>query len=175
MRRLSQEGRDRVLYVAPVALVAAVGMAWIVFHASSGRGQAHTLFQILALTENVIALLLRRRKPVGALASILLVYLLVDLEPVTGLPVLLALLTVAMAGSRRAVALSTAATAVIVVSMPYLHGDHTTMVAGLLRAAAVGCAVAVGSYLRARPKKDRPDEHSRPVRLAHPGTHIPPR
>ncbi|HEX9541139.1 MAG TPA: hypothetical protein VGA04_23485 [Streptosporangiaceae bacterium] len=86
------------VYVAPVALVAAVGMAWIVFHADSGRGQAHTLFQI-----------------------------------------------------------------------------HTTLVAGLLRAAAVGCVVAVGSYLRARPKKDGPDERSRPVRLAHPGTHIPPR
>ncbi len=70
----SQDAQDRVLYVAPVALVAVVGLAWIVFHAASGRGQTHTLLQLLALAEGVAALLLRRRKPAGALASILAVY-----------------------------------------------------------------------------------------------------
>ena len=150
MRGLSRQGRERVLHVGPVALVALAGLIWIFLHAESGRGQTHTLFQILALTENVVALLLRRIKPAGTLASILVVYLLVDLEPVTALPVLLALLTLAMVGSRRVVAVGAIATAVIVVSMPYIHGDHATVAAGVLRASAVGCTVAVGRYLRAR-------------------------
>ncbi len=164
MRRFSQEARDRVLYLTPVALVAVAGLARIVFRAPSGRGQAHTLFQILALAENVTALLLRHRKPAGALASILAVYLLVDLETVTGLPVLLALLTLAMVGSRRAVALGAAATTVVVVSMPYLHGDRTTLAAGLARAAAAAATVAMGSYLRARRDKRRPAEQPWPAK-----------
>ena len=163
MRWLSQQARDRMLYVAPVALVAAAGLAWIVFHASSGRGQTHTLFQLLALAEGVAALLLRRRKPAGALASILAVYLLADLEPVTGLAVLLALLTLTMTGSRRAVALGAAATTMIVVAMPYLHGEHPTVAAGLARAAAVGCAVAACSYLRARRDKRRTGDRPGPA------------
>ena len=48
MRGLGRHGRDRVLHVAPVALVALAGLIWIVLHAESGRGQTHTLFQILA-------------------------------------------------------------------------------------------------------------------------------
>ena len=139
-----------MLYLAPVVLVAAAGLAWIVCHPASGRGQTHTLFQVLALAESVAALLLRRRKPAAALASILAVYLLVDLEQVTGLAILLALLTLVMTGRRRAVVLGTAATAVIVVAMPYVHGDHVTAAASLGRALAVGAAVAAGSYLRAR-------------------------
>jgi membrane-bound metal-dependent hydrolase YbcI (DUF457 family) len=151
--------KDLVLYLAPVALVAAAGAAWIVSHPASARGQTHTLFQVLALAESVVALLLRRRKPAAALASILAVYLLVDLEQVTGLAVLLALLTLAMAGRPRAVALGTAATAVIVVAMPYLHGDHVTAAASLGRALAVGSAVAAGSYLRARrERRQRPGD-----------------
>ena len=54
-------------HLAP-ALVAAWGVAWIGFHALQHVG-AHTLFQTLALAESVIALLLRRRKPGGALAD----------------------------------------------------------------------------------------------------------
>jgi hypothetical protein len=174
MRGLSQGARDQLLYVAPVALVAVVGLAWIVFHASSGRGQIHMLFQLLALAEGAAALLLRRRKPAGALASILAVYVLVDLEPVTGLAVLLALLTLTMTGSRRAVALGAAATTMIVVSMPYLHGDHPTVAAGLARAAAVGCAVAAGSYLRARRDQGGSDDLSGPVSPAQEGAHPAP-
>jgi hypothetical protein len=65
--------------VVPIALFGAV---WIVVHASTGRAGAHTLFQVLALAEGTIALLLRGRKPVGALASIVLVYALADLAAV---------------------------------------------------------------------------------------------
>ena len=124
------------------------------------------------------ALLLRRGKPAGSLASILVVYLLVDLEPVTGLAVLLAVLWLAMAGRRRAVVCGAAATILTVVSMPYLHSDHPTVTAGLARAAAVGCAVAAGSYLRTRQHRNRADEppgppvtedaHSAPLTLPNP-------
>jgi hypothetical protein len=160
MHRLSPKVQQRVLYIAPVVIVAVIGMAWIAFHVQTGRGQVHSLFQILALAENVIALLLRRRKPVGALAGILVVYLFVDLEPVTGLPLLLALLTVAMVGSRRAVFLCATATTAVVVGMPYLHGDHTTVVAGLLCVAAAGCMVAAGSYLRTHRKSVTSQRHA---------------
>jgi hypothetical protein len=157
MPRISRQTWDRVLYLAPVGLVAVVGLLWILTHAEAGRGQTHTLFQLLALAENVAALLLRRRKPVGALASILAVYLLVDLQPVTALPVLVALLTVAKVGSRRTVGLAGAATALIVVTMPYLHGDHPTVAAGLIDALAVGCTVTAGRNLRGRSARREPD------------------
>ena len=67
----------------------------IALHAPQARGFTHPLFQSLALAENPVALVLRRHKPVGALAVILTVYALVDLESITLLPLVLALLTVA--------------------------------------------------------------------------------
>jgi len=150
---LSQDARNRLLYVAPVALVAALGLAWIAVHASPGRGHAHTLFQVLALAESVAALLLRHRKPAGALAGILAAYLLFDLQPVLGPAVLLALLTLVMGGSRRTAVLGAAATTVTVVALPYLHGDHPTVAAGLAQAAVVGGTVAAGAWIRARGAK----------------------
>ena|SRR6266545_5363723 len=142
----------RLFDTGPVVLVALYGAVWIALHASQGRGYTHTLFQSLALAENVVALLLRRRKPIGALAGILAVHTLVDLEPTTLLPVLLALLTVVTARERRAVATATVATVVVVVvAMPYLHGDPVSFIGhSLSHLAAVAFAVTLGSYLRAR-------------------------
>src|SRR5262249_16651322 len=98
-----------------------------------------------------IALLLRWRKPVGALASILVVYALVDLDTITILPVLLALLTVAELRGRRTVIAAATATAVAVAVMPYLHGDAVSL-GGHTRPprAAVACSVAWGLGLRRR-------------------------
>ena len=158
MASSSRRARNRVLYLAPVGLVAVVGLAWVLAHAESGRGQMHTLFQLLALAESVTALLLRRRKPVGTLASILVVYLLVDLEPITALPVLVALMTVTWVSSRRTVVLAAAATTVVVVTMPYLHGDHPTVAAGLIHASAVLCTVTTGRYLRSRKQNPLPTD-----------------
>jgi hypothetical protein len=70
-----------LLHAAPVAVTAVYGAWWIAAHAGGGRGSAHTLWQSLALAETLVALLLRHRKPVGALAGILAAYLLVDLDP----------------------------------------------------------------------------------------------
>ena len=59
--------------------------------------------------------------------------LVVDLEFVTGLPVLFATANLAITGTRRTVVTGAAAAAAVVVSMPYAHGDHTTVAAGLAR------------------------------------------
>jgi hypothetical protein len=137
--------------IVPVVLIMTLGGIWIGMHAAGGRGATHTIFQILALCENGIALLLRRRKPVGALASILVVYALVDLDTITILAVLLALLTVAELRGRRTVIAATVATAAVVVAMPYLHGDAVSLTGRALpHLVAVAFSVALGLWLRTR-------------------------
>jgi hypothetical protein len=143
--------RPRAELVVPVVLIIALGATWITMHATGGRGATHTVFQVLALCECGIALLLRWRKPVGALASILVVYVLVDLDTITILPVLLALLTVAELRGRRTVIAAATATAVAVAVMPYLHGDAVSLGGRTLpHLAAVALSVALGLWLRAR-------------------------
>jgi hypothetical protein len=147
----------------PVIVVVLLGGIWITVHASAGRGQVHTAFQVLALAESAVALLLRRRKPVGALAGILVAYLLVDLDTILILPLLLALLTVAEMRGARTAAAAGLVTAVTVVAMPYLHGDRAPVspLAGPVpHLLAVGLAVALGSWLRAR----RQERSPRPAR-----------
>ncbi len=78
---------NRVLYLTPIGGALIWGIWWIATHAYLAHGLVHPLFQSLALTENVTALLLRRRKPVGAIAGILVVYVLADLNPTTFPPV----------------------------------------------------------------------------------------
>ncbi len=78
---------NRVLYLVPVVGAVIWGIWWIAAPAFLASGFVHALFQSLALAENVTALLLRRRKPVGALAGILVVYILADLNPTTFPPV----------------------------------------------------------------------------------------
>jgi hypothetical protein len=139
-----------VLYTAPVAAIAVYGALWIALHTGGGRGSAHTFFQSLALAETVLALLLRRRKPAGAFAGILVVYALFSLDPLLLPAVLFALLTVAAERDRRTAAVAAAATAAAVAVWPDI-GRHAVSFAGhsLPRLAAAGVAVAAGMYLRA--------------------------
>jgi len=142
----------------PVIVVMLLGGTWIAVHASAGRGQVHTVFQVLALAESAVALLLRRRKPVGALAGILVAYLLVDLDTILILPLLLALLTVAEMRGARTTAVAGLITAVTVVAMPLLHGGRAQpgLLAGpVAHLLGVGLAVALGAWLRAR-RQQRP-------------------
>ena len=142
----------------PVIVVVLLGGTWIAVHASAGRGQVHTVFQVLALAESAVALLLRRRKPVVALAGILVVYLLVDLDTILILPLLLALLTVAEMRGARTTAVACLLTAVTVVAMPLLHGGRAqpVLLAGpVAHLLGVGLAVALGAWLRAR-RQERP-------------------
>ena len=142
----------------PAIVVVLLGGTWIAVHASAGRGQVHTVFQVLALAESAVALLLRRRKPVGALAGILVVYLLVDLDTILILPLLLALVTVAEMRGARTTAAAGLVTAVTVVAMPLLHGGRAQpgLLAGpVAHLLGVGLAVALGAWLRAR-RQQRP-------------------
>jgi FtsH-binding integral membrane protein len=141
------------VHLAPVLLVAAWGVAWIGFHASQ-HGYVHTLFQTLALAESVIALLLRRRKPVGALVGILVAYLVFEPDPLLLPALLFALFTVATLRERRTVLLATAATATAVVALP-LTGRASVDLAGLLpRLLAVGVAAAIGLWAQTHTTKE---------------------
>lgn len=115
-----------------------------------GRAGAHTLFQVLALAECTIALLLRGRKPFGALASTLVMYAVADLDAILILPVLLALATVADRHERRTAAAATLMTAAVVAGMPFLHGDKISILTGTLpHLAAVISAACLGTWVRA--------------------------
>jgi len=150
---LSEELWKRVRYVAPVAFVLLWGTVWIALNAHQARGFVHPLFQSLALGENVLALFLRRRKPVGALAGILVVYTLVDLDPITLGPVLLALFTVTVVSPRVVTFWAVVATTLLIIAMPLIHGDSANPVPYmLLHLAAIGLVAAAGLYWRSRPE-----------------------
>lgn len=136
--------------VGPVLPIAVFGAVWIVLHATAGRGGTHTLFQVLALIECTIALLLRGRKPVGALAGIVVVYVLADLDAIMILPVLLAVAAVADRRGRRTAAAAALMTAGVVAAMPFLHGDQVSVLTGTLpHLAAVTLAAGLGAWVRA--------------------------
>jgi len=147
-RTPNRYGSRTAVHLAPVLLVAAWGAAWIGSHASQQVG-AHTLFQTLALAESVIALLLRRRKPVGALLGILIAYLAFQLDPLLLPPLLIALFTVATLSERRAVLPATAAAATAVAALP-LTGRASVDLAGYLLPRLLAVATAAATGLRAR-------------------------
>jgi hypothetical protein len=143
------------IHLAPVLLVAAWGAAWIASHASQ-QAYVHTLFQTLALAESVIALLLRRRKPVGALIGILIAYFVFQLDPLLLPPLLIALFTVAAVGGRRTVLLGTAGTASTVAALP-LTGRASIDLAGyLLRLVAVAAAAVIGLRTQTHTARETP-------------------
>jgi len=150
-RGRSSTWRRMVAYAAPVVVIALYGALWIGLHEGGGRSSTHTFFQSLALAETVVALLLRRRKPVGALAGILAVYLVFALDPLLLPAVLFALLTVAMERDLRTAALAAAATAAAIGAWPFIDGRTVSFGGYILpRLAAVGIAFAAGTYLRLR-------------------------
>jgi hypothetical protein len=163
--RTPEPYRSRTAHVAPVLLVAAWGVAWIGWHASQ-HAEVHLLFQTLALAESVIALLLRGRKPVGALVGILIAYLGFQLDPLLLPALLIALFTVATFRERQTVLLATAATATTVTALP-LTGRASIDLAGYLvpRLLAVAAAATIGLMAPGRaiggPGARRPDASRR--------------
>jgi hypothetical protein len=145
-RRRNRYGSRTAVRLAPVVLVAAWGVAWIAAHASQ-HAYMHTLFQTLALAESVIALLLRRRKPVGALVGILVAYLAFQLDPLLLPPLLIALFTVATRTARRTVLLATA-TAASTAAVPLLTGRASIDLVGdlLPRLLAVATTAVIGLW-----------------------------
>ena len=149
-----RHGSRTVVDLAPVLLVAAWGVAWIGLHASE-HTRVHTLFQTLVLAESVIALLLRRRKPVGALLGILVAYFAFELDPLLLPPLLIALFTAATLRERGTVLLAAAATAATAAALP-LTGRASVDLAGYLvpRLLAVAAAAALGVWAQTHPTKE---------------------
>ncbi len=142
---------NRVLYLAPVVGALLWGVWWIAAHAYLARGFVHPLFQCLTLVENVTALFLRRRKPVGALAGILIVYVLVALDPITFLPVLIALFSVTVIGELRVSAWAILATTLLVMATPFIHNESIDLLEfATVHLVAIGLVAAAGLYWRSR-------------------------
>jgi hypothetical protein len=140
----------RFLDIAPVAVIALYGALWIALHASENRGFTHAIFQSLALIENTVALLFRRLKPMGALLSIVAVFAIVNLEATTLLPVLLALLTVAILSKPRTIVVAVTATILAVAwhAKDYLPGDPVRFIGYAVEHAVVMTfVVATGVFI----------------------------
>lgn len=144
---------------APIVPVAVVGATSIVLSAGTARGITHLVLLSLTLAESSIALLFRRRHPIGALAGVVAVYLVFDLPPTMALPVLVALFTVATMRSGRVLVVATAATVALLTARPYVGGgtvDFLSQQVPIL--AATGLTVALGLYQRLRRATVRPKD-----------------
>lgn len=146
----------RILYAAPVVGAGAYGALWIALHAQGGRGSTHMLFQTLALAESLLALLMRRRKPVAAFAGIVAVSVVFSLDSLLLPAVLFALLTVAIERDRRTAALAATVAGSATVAWPYIGGRTVSFTGDSLpHLAAFGVTAAAGMYLRAHLKGAR--------------------
>jgi signal transduction histidine kinase len=137
-----------LLDIGPVVLILFEGLLAIALrpHATS----VSPVLLVLAVAVTAAALLLRHRAPLLVLGVVLAVTLALDYGPIVILPVLLAVFTVAETRDRVTLIVAAAvALAVLVVAQP-LHGHPETFTAGLSRLVAVGLAVAVGLFVRAR-------------------------
>jgi len=104
----------------------------------------------LALAANATALLARHRAPLLVLAVVLAVAVAVDYGPVATFPVLLAVFTVAEYADRTRVMGAAAVAALAFCAAPWVHGATLAPAGIVSRLVAVGLAMAVGLYLRAR-------------------------
>jgi signal transduction histidine kinase len=137
----------RLLDIGPVAFILLEGTVAIAVRPGSGSPR---ILLAAALVVSAIALLLRHRAPIGALAVILAVALGLDYGPIVTLPTLLALFTVSEYSDRATVGLAAVVTALVIVGAPVAHGDALSLPGVLSRLVAVGLAVSVGLWLRAR-------------------------
>jgi signal transduction histidine kinase len=139
---------DWLLTGGPVALIVVEGAGAIAVKPQS-NGRAAAIFAALAISAG--ALLLRHRKPLVVLLIVLLAAIAVDYPPVTALPTLLAVFTVAEYENRSKVIAAAAVTALVVTLTPVVHAVGSGLLPEVLsRLVPVGLAVAVGLYLRAR-------------------------
>src|ERR1700760_1806334 len=137
-----------LLDIGPVAFILIVGLGalGVAKHATGGdRGVL-----LLGLIVSVIALLLRHRSPLVVLGVVLAVSLAVGWGPVVALPVLLALFTVAEYSARPKLIAATGVAAVAAVATQLIHNSPLSIASVVSHLVAIGLAVAVGLYLRAR-------------------------
>ena len=141
-----------LLDYGPVAFIVLEGTAAIHIQSRTGgaSGTHSTAWLALGLAVNAAVLLARHRNPLLVLAVVLAVASAVDYGPVATFPVLLAVFTVAEYADRTRVIAAAAVAAVAFCAAPFLHGETLVLGGIVSRLVAVGLAVAVGLYLRAR-------------------------
>jgi signal transduction histidine kinase len=139
---------DWLLDYGPVALIVFEGAIAIHVHASGADVRPGYLGLALAISAG--ALLVRHRAPLVVLGVVLAVALAVDYSPIVTLPTLFALFTVAEYRDRETVVVAAVITAAVLIAAPLVHGHGEGPSQVLSRLVAVGLAVALGLYLRAR-------------------------
>ena len=138
-----------LLDIGPVALILLGGTLAIALRPNGSTVPTFVLVLALAITTG--ALLVRHRAPLVVFAVVLTVTVALDYDPVVVLPMLLMVFTIAESQDRVIVivAAAIAAAVLIIVAQP-LHGNPESFTAVLSRLVAVGLAVALGLFVRAR-------------------------
>jgi signal transduction histidine kinase len=139
---------DWLLDYGPLVFILIEGFGAI--HVESRVSHISAAGLALALLASLAALLARHRSPVVVLGVVLGIAVAVDYGPVVTLPVLLAIFTVAEYEDRTTVVAAAAVAALSISVAPWVHGDTLTAGGIISRFVAVGLAVAVGLWLRAR-------------------------
>lgn len=137
-----------LLDYGPVALIFFEGA--VALHVRSRIGGAVHWSDWLGLIISAVALLLRHRAPLLALAVVLAVTLWIDYAPITTLPTLFAVFTVAEYRERNTVFVAAVISAAVVILTPGAHSQPIPPGHDLSQVVAIGLAVAVGLWLRAR-------------------------
>jgi signal transduction histidine kinase len=137
------------LDVGPVALILLEGTLAVALRPNGSTVPTFVLVLALAITTG--ALLVRHRAPLVVFAVVLTITVALDYGPVVVLPMLLMVFTIAESQDRVivVVAAAIAAAVLIIVAQP-LQGNPESFTAVLSRLVAVGLAVALGLFVRAR-------------------------
>jgi signal transduction histidine kinase len=139
---------DWLLDYGPVALILFEGA--VAVHVHSSNADVAPRFLWLGLAVSACALLARHRAPLVVLGIVLAVTLGVAYGPIVTLPALFAMFTVAEYRDRETVVVAAVISAAVMITAPLIHGDTVGPPQILSRLVAVGLAVALGLYLRAR-------------------------
>jgi hypothetical protein len=131
-------------------MIVFVGALTIALWNSGGSRGSHPYWLGVVLAENALALLVRRRHPVGALAGVNAAYLVFDALAVSLLPIVLAISTVAASTRRRTIWLACAATALVVISVPAVHRDPFDLLHVFLPLTVLGLAAFGAAYVGKR-------------------------
>lgn len=137
---------DVLLDYGPLAFILIEGTASIVLR----PGKESQVVLAVGLAVSLVALLYRHRAPLTVLAVVLVLLCVLNYGPVGVLPALLAVFTVAEYSDRPRVLVASVVTALAIVLTPIVHGITLSPSGSVSRIVAVGLAVSVGLYLRAR-------------------------
>jgi hypothetical protein len=143
--------RQKVLDFAPVVAVVVVGALLIAFDTGAGLRSTHQIWLSIVLAESAVALLFRRRHPVGALAGVLTTFVFFDAPAVSLLPLLVALFTVvALRSLVTGIAAAAFCVAAVVATALLQDGSFNVGHQGLVPLAALAFAFVIGLRLGPR-------------------------